>query len=188
MVQKDFKTGAVMENKKSIYETLSKVNVEEFVKGKNGHRFLSWSHAVAQLLKHYPDAIWNHTMFNGKPYLQTESGCFVEVNVQINEIVRSQLHPILDFRNKPVMKPDAFQVNTSLQRALAKAISLHGLGLYIYQGEDLPMSEKEAMEDSRLELVNLLKSNGKYSNEAARLISSMNYDQLQEKIAEYRSK
>ena len=50
----------------------------------------------------------------------------------------SQIHPVLDNRNQPIEKPNAFQINTSLQRALAKAIALHGLGLYIFAGEDLP--------------------------------------------------
>jgi hypothetical protein len=56
------------------------------------------------------------------------------------------VHPVLDNRNKPIKTPDAFQVNTSIQRCLAKAIALHGLGLYIFAGEDLPdvsLSDKD---------------------------------------------
>ena len=42
--------------------------------------------------------------------------------------------------------PNAFQINTSIQRCLVKAIALHGLGLYIYAGEDLPTTELEPVE------------------------------------------
>lgn len=169
----------------SVFEVLSKVNVEKFVKGKNGYKFLSWSHAVNQLLKYYPDATWKHREWDAMPYLETDSGCFVEVSVTINQVTRSQLHPILDFRNKPVLKPDSFQVNTSIQRALAKAISLHGLGLYIYQGEDLPLSESEAILEARNDLTDLLKKANKFDGNAARAISNMSYDQLISKIEEY---
>jgi hypothetical protein len=56
--------------------------------------------------------------------------------------------PVMDFRNKAIHNPDAFSVNTAMQRCLAKAISLHGLGMYIYAGEDLPMVEmKETKEE-----------------------------------------
>jgi hypothetical protein len=54
----------------------------------------------------------------------------------------SQLHPVLDGKNKPIASPTAFDINTSIQRCLVKAIALHGLGLYIYAGEDLPDSAK----------------------------------------------
>ena len=171
--------------KSSVFRNLSKVNVENFVKGKNGYKFLSWSHAVNQLLFYYPDATWKVREWNGLPYLKTEAGCFVEVSVTVEGITRSQLHPMLDFRNKPIKNPDAFQVNTSLQRSLAKAISLHGLGLYIYQGEDLPLSETEALAQAKEDLTILLKKHNKYSADAARAISNMNYDQLKLKIDEY---
>jgi NaMN:DMB phosphoribosyltransferase len=63
------------------------------------------------------------------------------------------VHPVLDNRNKPIKTPDAFQVNTSIQRCLAKAIALHGLGLYIFAGEDLPdVSLSEEEKNSILEL------------------------------------
>jgi hypothetical protein len=50
--------------------------------------------------------------------------------------------PVMDHRNKAIQKPNAFEVNTAMQRCLVKAIALHGLGLYIYAGEDLPEGEE----------------------------------------------
>lgn len=175
-----------MENELSIYEVLSNVNVESFVRGKNGFRYLSWSDAVANLLEKCPTATWEHREWDGVPYLHTKGGCFVEVSVEIGGIKRSQLHPILDFRNQPVKEPNAFQINSSLQRALAKAISLHGLGLYIYRGEDLPPSEKEALIEVREELVTLTKQRGTYSAALQSKIDKMNYDDLRAKIDELR--
>ena len=63
---------------------------------------------------------------------------FVEVAVTVQGITLSQIHPVLDSRNRPLTAPNAFDINTSIQRCLVKAIALHGLGLYIYAGEDLP--------------------------------------------------
>ena len=177
-----------MANQESVFKTLSAINVEKYVKGKNGFKYLSWSSAVQELLRNYPDANWEHREWDGLPYLKTKAGCFVQVSVTVNSITRSQLHPVLDYRNQPILEPNAFQINTSMQRALAKAISLHGLGLYIYQGEDLPPSEKEALDEARNDLSELLRVNGKLSPEAKQAILKMDYDSIQNKIAEYRNK
>ena len=79
--------------------------------------------------------------FEGLPYLKTETGYFVEVAVTVQGITLSQIHPVLDGRNRPLLEPTCFDINTSIQRALVKAIALHGLGLYVYAGEDLPEGE-----------------------------------------------
>jgi hypothetical protein len=73
--------------------------------------------------------------------MNTGTGYFVKVTVTVNGVDRTQVHPVLDNRNKTIDDPNAFQVNTSIQRCLAKAIALHGLGLYIFAGEDLPVDE-----------------------------------------------
>ena len=88
----------------------------------------------------------------------TECGYFVDVWVEVEGISLSQIHPVLDNRNDPIEKPNAFQINTSLQRALAKAIALHGLGLYIFAGEDLP--EPDALTSAE-EVQNMIKEKGK---------------------------
>jgi len=123
----------------SIFETLAKINVNEFTEQKGRFTYLSWSDAVSVLLENYPEATWqvkhNH---DGWPYFPCPAGAFVEVELTIDGVSRLQVHPVLDHVNKPISEPDSFQVNTAIQRCLAKAISLHGLGLYIYRGEDLP--------------------------------------------------
>jgi len=118
---------------------LSKIDVSEHVEKKNNFSYLSWSYAISQLRSFDPEATWEILRFEGMPYLKTECGYFVEVAVTVKGLTLSQIHPVLDHRNKPIEQPNAFQINTSIQRCLVKAIALHGLGLYIYAGEDLPM-------------------------------------------------
>jgi hypothetical protein len=103
-------------------------------------------------------AVWEVKRFDGKPYMQTDCGYFVEVAVSVNGITLSQIHPVLDNRNRPITEPNAFQINTSIQRCLVKAIALHGLGLYIYAGEDLPngVEPDKISEQQYLELNDLM--------------------------------
>jgi hypothetical protein len=123
----------------NFYAELSRIDVSDHVEKKGKFSYLSWAWAVDVLRKHDPSATWEVIRFDGMPYMKTECGFFVEVAVTVNGITLSQIHPVLDNRNKPIAKPNAFEINTSIQRCLVKAIALHGLGLYIYAGEDLPI-------------------------------------------------
>lgn len=122
---------------------LSKINVNEHVERKGQFSYLSWPFAVSQLRQFDPVATWQVLRFAGLPYLNTEAGCFVEVSVCVKGVSLSQIHPVLDSKNRPILAPTAFDINTSIQRALVKAIALHGLGLYLYSGEDLPLASDE---------------------------------------------
>lgn len=116
---------------------LSNINVANHVERKGNFCYLSWPFAVSELRKADPLASWAVVRFNGLPYLATETGYYVEVAVTVEGVTLSQVHPVLDARNKPISNPSAFDINTSIQRALVKAIALHGLGLSVYAGEDL---------------------------------------------------
>jgi len=138
---------------KSIYEVLSKVNVTPKLDKKGKFSYLSWADAITVLLEYYPSSIWETTMWlnadgTQQPYCKSSAGCFVQVVMTIEGITRTQIHPILDHRNKTITTPNAFDVNTSIQRCLAKVIALFGLSLYVYRGEDLPpdMNSKEETE------------------------------------------
>jgi len=121
------------------FQALNVIDVSKFVEQKGKFSYLSWSDAVNELLRVCPTATWTISKSpDGWPYTETPAGCFVEVSLTIEGVTRTQVHPVLDHKNQTVTKPNAFQINTSIQRCLAKAISLHGLGLYIYRGEDLP--------------------------------------------------
>ena len=127
----------------NVFETLNKIDVSQYTEKKGKFNYLSWSYAVRELLKVCPTATWEVHTFQGidgtdQPYMKNGTGAYVQVSVNVNDVVRSQIHPVLDHRNQTIKDPDAFQINTSIQRCLAKAIALHGLGLYIFAGEDLP--------------------------------------------------
>lgn len=124
------------------YAEFAKINVSEHIEKKGKFSYLSWAWAVDQLRRHDPSATWEVIRFNGMPFMKTDCGYFVEVAVTVKGITLSQIHPVLDNNNRPIAQPNAFQINTSIQRCLVKAIALHGLGLYIYAGEDLPFDEE----------------------------------------------
>ena len=131
------------------FARLNQINVSEHVERKGDFAYLSWPFAVAQLRLADPSAYWEVRRFEGLPYLRTETGYFVEVAVTVEGITLSQIHPVLDGKNRPIAEPTAFDINTSIQRGLVKAIALHGLGLYIYAGEDLPAGETTAVAPPR---------------------------------------
>lgn len=131
------------------FAQLAAINVGEHIERKGQFSYLSWPFAVAQLRQFDATATWEVRRFDGLPYLATDNGTFVEVAVTVKGITLSQIHPVLDSRNRPLLAPSAFDINTSIQRCLVKAIALHGLGLYIYAGEDLPVTGEEHRQDDR---------------------------------------
>ena len=141
--------------KEHYFETLRKHNVSKHMEQKGQFNYLSWAYAVEELRKLNPDATGRVIKDeNGYPYTSTPAGHFVEVEVTVDGISLSQIHPVLDHRNQTIEQPNAFQINTSIQRCLAKAIALHGLGLYIFRGEDLP--ESEPLNESQLKEIDSL--------------------------------
>jgi len=144
----------------SAFSVLSKIDVSEHTEKKGKFTYLSWAWAVKVLLEEFPKATWEvHTFFeNGleTPYMRTEAGAFVQVTVSIDSVRRTQVHPVLDHMNKTVTEPNAFQINNSIQRCLAKAIALHGLGLYIYAGEDLPQAPDALNKEQYKSMLDLL--------------------------------
>ena len=138
-----------------VFQNLNELNVNEYTAKKGNFTYLSWAWAVRELLKVAPNATWVVHEFeewhehgsSKQPYMKTDTGYFVQVTVTINMVDRTQVHPVLDNRNQTIDEPNAFQINTSIQRCLAKAIALHGLGLYIYAGEDLPVDDPLTTEE-----------------------------------------
>jgi hypothetical protein len=126
------------------YNELRGVDVTKFTEQKNGSSYLSWAWAVDQLLQRDPEATWSFQWFDGKPYLQVFDTWMVFCTVRAFGVDRTVQLPILDYKNKPIVAPNAMDLNTSMMRCLAKAISLHGIGINIYAGEDLPLSVGDA--------------------------------------------
>ena len=130
------------------FRRLFQLDVAKHVEKKGQFSYLSWPFAVAQLRLADPAASWEVRRFDGLPYLNTDLGFFVEVAVTVQGVTLSQIHPVLDNKNRPILAPSAFDINTSIQRCLVKAIALHGLGLSIYAGEDLPDLDEPVPERS----------------------------------------
>jgi hypothetical protein len=128
-------------------QKLLQTNVNEHVEKKNNLSYLSWAWAWAEALKADPSANYEIRLFEefgaeGRcrtvPYMSIGDTAMVMVSVTLfGKPVSCQL-PVMDHRNKAISSPDSYAVNTAIMRCLTKALALHGLGLYIYAGEDLP--------------------------------------------------
>ncbi len=124
------------------FNELKKINVNEHTEKKGNLTYLSWAWAVDQLLTNDPNATWEYS----EPKQFGDSLMVFCTVKAFGKSMTSQL-PVLDYKNKAIPNPDAMAVNTAMQRCLAKAIALHGIGLYIYAGEDLPQSEPATQDD-----------------------------------------
>jgi hypothetical protein len=124
-------------------DTLIKTNVNDHVEKKNGLSYLSWAWAWAEALKADPKATFKVEMFGDKCYMEINGTAMVWVTVTMFDKPMTCQLPVMDFRNKAIPNPDAFAVNTAIMRCMTKALSLHGLGLYIYAGDDLPEEPKK---------------------------------------------
>ena len=123
---------------------LLKINVNDHVEKKGNLSYLSWAWAWAEVLKIDPGARWTAHEWDSSPVMVLGNGtAMVKVSVEIKGDIKSCLLPVMDNRNKAIADPDAFAVNSATMRCLTKAIAMHGLGLYIYAGEDLPEAEKK---------------------------------------------
>ena len=116
----------------STYLELRNVDVSDKIEKKNNLSYLSWAWAVDTLLQHDPLATWTY----GQPVAFGDTVMVFCTVSAFGKSMTAQL-PVMDYRNKAIPNPDAFAVNTAMQRCLAKAIALHGLGLSLYVGEDL---------------------------------------------------
>lgn len=130
---------------KSVFSVLNAVNVNEHTEKKNGLTYLSWAWAWQEVKKRFPDA--QYTIYereDGVNYWTDGRTCWVKTGVTIGGLEHIEELPVMDYRNAaiPLDKVTSTDVNKAIQRSLTKACARHGLGLYIYAGEDLPDGEK----------------------------------------------
>jgi len=145
---------------KSIFETLSKIDVSSFIEKKNGLSYLSWSYALAYALKEFPNLTYEVLKNeNGLPYFIDDNGAMVYTKITIDGITREMWLPVMDVANKAMKsKPysyktrygeksveaiDMFAVNKTVMRCLVKNLAVFGLGINVYSGEDLPLDLSE---------------------------------------------
>ena len=129
--------GHLVDRSELINELLKK-NVNEHTEKKNGLTYLSWAWAWAEALKADSSASYKVEMFGDKCFMDINGTAMVFVTVTMfGKPMTCQL-PVMDYRNKAIPTPDAFAVNTAIMRCMTKALALHGLGLYLYSGDDVP--------------------------------------------------
>ncbi len=147
-------------NEKSVFATLNAINVNEHVEKKDTGKvqlsYLSWAGAGAKVKENYPEA--SYTIYENKDgwnYHTDGKTCWVKTGVTINGMEHIEYLPVMDNRNRsiPAESVTSFDVNKAIQRSLTKAAARHGLGLYIYAGEDLPEEDaKQAKEAASADL------------------------------------
>lgn len=142
------------------FEELLQLNVNDKVEKKNGLSYLSWSYAVAEFTKAYPDFKYEIKTFNNLPYMYDENtGYMVFTSITADGQTKEMFLPVMDnnnkaMKNKPytyktsygektVASATMFDVNKAIMRCLVKNMAMFGLGLYIYNGDDLPEQTKE---------------------------------------------
>lgn len=121
------------------WKQLKAVDIKDMIEKKGKFSYISWAMAWSALCDIYPDATMEkHCNEHGFPVFKDENGwCFTKVTVTVNGKSVTEMLPVLNNYNKPIKNPDSMDVNTSLQRCLAKAVALHGLGVHVYSGEDI---------------------------------------------------
>ena len=126
----------------TVFDNLNKINVSDKTDKKGKFTYLSWVFAWSEVKKRYPNVkttVYENTL--GQPYFADgDAGVMVKVGVTIEEVEHISYLPCMDFSNKAIKASavNMMDINKAIQRATVKAIGLHGLGLYIYAGEDLP--------------------------------------------------
>lgn len=187
------------ETKKSVFETLNAINCNEHVEKKNGLSYVSWAWCWAELKKAYPESYYTvYENENGWNYFSDGHTAWVKTGVTVvdgdNKIEHIEYLPVMDFRNKSIdaKQLTSFDVNKTIQRSLTKACARHGLGLYIYAGEDLPEEVSEELKKLQVTVESMI-ADGTISDpgwvaKAQSYIKAGNSDGLQKIIGYYADK
>ena len=131
---------------KSVFQTLFEINVNKQIEKKNGLNYLAWAYAWSEAKKLYPNANYKvYETAEGCIYHTDGRTCWVKTGVIIEGLEHIEYLPVMDYKNKSITLENitSFDVNKAIQRSLTKALARHGLGLYVYAGEDLPEAEVE---------------------------------------------
>lgn len=134
------------------FSKLNSINCNDKTEKKNGLTYLAWAYAWGEVKKLFPDSTYTiYENANGWFYHTDGNTCWVKTGVTINGIEHIEYLPVMDYKNKsiPVDEVTSFDVNKAIQRSLTKAVARHGLGLYIYAGEDLPEDGDQPQEQTQ---------------------------------------
>jgi hypothetical protein len=154
----------------TVFSVLNALNCNEHVEKKGNLSYLSWAWAWQMVKSHFPDA--SYTIYespDGWNYFTDGRTCWVKTGVTIQGLEHIEYLPVMDNSNKSIPLPDvkSFDANKAIQRSLTKACARHGLGLYIYAGEDLPDSADEEKRPAPSEPSQAVKARRQASGRAA---------------------
>lgn len=127
---------------KDVWETLSKINVNEHTEKKGNLTYLSWSWAWATLMNNYPESFYDFSEPVRHPDGTTEIWVTICVVDGEKKLARRMWLPVMDHKNNAIADPDARRISDTRMRCLTKCLAMFGLGAYIYAGEDLPQAEQ----------------------------------------------
>ena len=134
------------------FKQLNSINCNDKTEKKNGLTYLAWAYAWGEVKKLFPESTYTiYENANGWFYHTDGNTCWVKTGVTINGIEHIEYLPVMDYKNRsiPVDQVTSFDVNKAIQRSLTKAVARHGLGLYIYAGEDLPEDDNQVEQSSK---------------------------------------
>lgn len=140
------------------FKDLYQINVNDKVEKRGNLSYVSWSTAWAEIKKFDQRAFYTiYENAEGLNYHHDRKTAWVKTGVTIHfpvqftdadgneaviydELEHIEYLPVMDFKNQsiPLERITSTDVNKAIQRSLTKACARHGLGLYIYAGEDLP--------------------------------------------------
>ncbi|GAP05013.1 DUF1071 domain-containing protein [Fructobacillus tropaeoli] len=146
---------------KSVFKTLSEIDVSDHVDKKGNFNYLSWPWAISEVMKNYPDTTYEVKEAEDGGYLfgNPQRGYSVKTSVTIQGRTLGMWLPVMDMRNKSLMKPTSTDENKAVMRCLVKNLAMFGLGLYIYAGEDLPDVEPEKVSEEQVNILKITISN-----------------------------
>ena len=181
-----------MAETKSVFQTLSSISVKDKIEQKGNLDYLSWANAWAMLKTIYPDAQrkvyeHDHTGFN---YFTDGNSAYVKVGIVVNGLEHIDYLPVMDFRNNalPIAKITATDINKAIQRSTAKAIAMHGLGLSLWTGEDIPelTTDAPAKADAKAtKLITLTKGSENWANVVKYVESNkeLGFDKIKQQLS-----
>lgn len=182
----------IKETVENYFAILNSINVQDKIEKKNGLSYLSWAWAWGEVKKLHPNANYKiyerETQYGPVNYFTDGKTCWVKTGVIINDIEHIEELPVMDYKNKSIFLDNvtSFDVNKTIQRSLTKACARHGLGLYIYAGEDLP-EEEQKEKDKIDELKSKIKVFGSKASdklkEIGKKLSELNEEELKDLLS-----
>jgi len=169
---------------KEIWDTLSRINVNEHTEEKGGLTYLSWAWAWTMMMDHYPDLVVKWHGMTDESGVTRDTTTYpggtasVSCNVTIGDVRRDMWLPVMDYKNKAIIDPDSRAISDAKQRCLTKCFGIFGLGCYLYTGSDLPSTTGVVPEKKTPKAKAPKKSPKKAVEEAKKDPPSLTYDEV----------